>query len=194
VSGNYIQIDGHLAIQLSGVDPGTTYDRLQVTGNIVLGNSTTGGGTLDVSFVNGFTPAAGNSFDILDGASTSGTFDTLSLPSLAPGLMWNVSKLYTTGVLRVYLTGDYNGDGVVDAADYTVWRDTLGQSGTALAADGNGNGTIDAGDFDVWTMHFGEHAGSGSAASASAVPEPTSLWLLLLGILANCFRQRAMVS
>ena len=24
------------------------------------------------------------------------------------------------------LTGDYNGNGIVDAADYTVWRDTLG--------------------------------------------------------------------
>ena len=51
------------------------------------------------------------------------------------------------GVTNYSLTipvGDYNGDGKVDAADYTVWRDTLGST-TDLRADGNGNGSIDAG-------------------------------------------------
>ena len=53
--------------------------------------------------------------------------------------------LFTAGVL-----GDYNLNGVVDAADYTVWRNTLGQVADGLAADGNASGTIDAGDYDVW--------------------------------------------
>src|SRR5262249_14859890 len=35
-------------------------------------------------------------------------------------------------------SGDYNGDGVVDAADYTFWRDRVGS--TDLRADGDGNG------------------------------------------------------
>ena len=43
--------------------------------------------------------------------------------------------------------GDYNGDGVIDAADYTVWRDSLGQSGIGLPADGSGNGTVDETDL-----------------------------------------------
>ena len=47
------------------------------------------------------------------------------------------------------LLGDYNGDDIVDAADYTVWRDSIGST-TNIAADGNGNGVIDNGDFDVW--------------------------------------------
>jgi hypothetical protein len=42
--------------------------------------------------------------------------------------------------------GDYNGNGIVDAADYTVWRDSLGQTGTGLAADGDGNGVVDQAD------------------------------------------------
>jgi choice-of-anchor C domain-containing protein len=50
--------------------------------------------------------------------------------------------------------GDYNHNSVVDAADYTVWRDTL-SSTTNLAADGNGNGTIDTGDYGVWKSNFG---------------------------------------
>ncbi len=46
-------------------------------------------------------------------------------------------------------TGDYNFNGVVDAADYVVWRDTLGQSGVGLAADGNGDSQIDAADYGI---------------------------------------------
>ena len=46
--------------------------------------------------------------------------------------------------------GDYNGDHLVDAADYSVWRDSFGQTGSGLAADGNGNGMVDAADYTVW--------------------------------------------
>jgi hypothetical protein len=56
------------------------------------------------------------------------------------------------------LLGDYNHDGHVDAADYTVWRNTLGQMGLTLfgGADGDGDGTIDTDDYGVWKSHFGE--------------------------------------
>ena len=43
----------------------------------------------------------------------------------------------TAAIVPPSLAGDYNGDGVVDAADYTVWRDTFGQTGADLAADGD---------------------------------------------------------
>jgi len=67
-----------------------------------------------------------------------------------------------------FLDGDYNADGAVDAADYTVWRDGLGSIYTPA-------------DYEVWKAHFGQSAGSGSlafSASHAAVPEPTSLWLM----------------
>ena len=54
--------------------------------------------------------------------------------------------------------GDYNYDGLVDASDYTLWRDKLGST-TNLAADGNGNGVVDAGDFIAWSSHFGQSVG-----------------------------------
>jgi hypothetical protein len=47
------------------------------------------------------------------------------------------------------MPGDYNRDGAADAADYTVWRDTLGATGY-IAADGNKNSTIDTGDLSLW--------------------------------------------
>ena len=52
------------------------------------------------------------------------------------------------------LPGDYNFDGLVDAADYCVWRDTLGAAGD-LRADGDGNGTIETADYNQWKGYFG---------------------------------------
>ena len=72
------------------------------------------------------------------------------------------------------LVGDYNSNGTVDAADYTVLRDTMGST-TDMRADGNGNHVIDEGDFLMWRSHFGEVmplGGGAAAASASAQPVP----------------------
>ena len=65
------------------------------------------------------------------------------------------------------LTGDYNQDNVVDAADYVVWRKTV-DSTTDFRADGNGDGVIDAGDYDVWRANFGATLASPGTASAMA--------------------------
>jgi hypothetical protein len=156
-------------------------------------------GALSVALINSFAPAAGSSFDILDfiPGNLSVTFASLSLPSLTAGLTWNTSQLYTSGVISVVsagLAGDYNHNGIVDAAHYTVWRDSLGST-TSLAADGNNSGTIDDGDYMVWKTNFGNHSGSGAGAGANvAVPEPSSLWMLLAGILTMCCRRRSKVS
>jgi hypothetical protein len=80
----------------------------------------------------------------------------------------------SAAALLITLPGDYNHDDVVDAADYVVWRNALGQSGTGLAADGNGNGTIDAGDYSLWKANFGNTSGSGAGSIfiTASVPEP----------------------
>lgn len=85
---------------------------------------------------------------------------------------------------------DFNHNGVVDAADYTIWRDTLGQTGPGLAADVDGNNVVDQADYNVWKAQFGFTTGSGSGASAGrlsaggAVPEPSSCRLAILAGLA----------
>jgi endonuclease I len=90
-------------------------------------------------------------------------------------------------VIAAILAGDYNGDGVVDAADYTVWRDTFGQSVAAAhdGADGDGDTMIGPGDYQVWVDNFGQMAAGGasgaSTAKSAAVPEPGSLCLLGFG-------------
>lgn len=94
-------------------------------------------------------------------------------------------------------SGDYNRDGVVNAADYTVWRDTLGST-TVLTANGNDSGTsmsvINQADYQLWVNKFGSAAGSGAdSATGIAVPEPT-YWMLTmiaaLAILARSFFRR----
>ena len=63
--------------------------------------------------------------------------------------------------------GDYNRDGSVDAADYTVWRDLAGEIvAIGSSADGNRDGTIDDADFLVWRNHFGITTPAGSGAAA----------------------------
>lgn len=78
-------------------------------------------------------------------------------------------------VLSAGLTGDFNEDGIVDAADYTIWRDTLGST-TDLRADANGDSTIDSVDYALWRTNFGAISGSGS--SIDTVPEAASGFLL----------------
>jgi hypothetical protein len=87
--------------------------------------------------------------------SSSGAFATINLPVLTGGRAWNTSLLYTTGQISVLLAGDYNGNGIVDAADYVVWRHSLGQVvAQYTGTDGNGNGAIDTGDYDLWRTAF----------------------------------------
>ena len=87
------------------------------------------------------------------------------------------------------LPGDYNHNGIVDAGDYVVWRDTLGQTGIGLAADGNANGQIDTADYDVWCAHFSHTAASGTL-TGRAVSEPTTSFLLTLAIAGWCSGRR----
>jgi hypothetical protein len=75
------------------------------------------------------------------------------------------------------LPGDFNGDHVVDAADYTVWRDGLGAQYTPA-------------DYQDWKSNFGQSAGAGSVSSAT-VPEPAATMLVFAAIfLAPAFRRR----
>ena len=74
-------------------------------------------------------------------------------------------------------SGDYNQDGVIDAADYIVWRKGLG---TTFTHD----------DYNVWRAHFGQSAGSGFAAEAhAAVPEPATVLMIIVMVVVICQRR-----
>lgn len=86
------------------------------------------------------------------------------------------------------LPGDFNGDGQVDAVDYTVWRDNVGaENEAALAWNGNGFG-IDQSDYNLWKANYGATL----PGSSVAVPEPTTLILCLAtaGLITTQRRRR----
>jgi hypothetical protein len=105
----------------------------------------------------------------------------------------DLSDLFVANTIPATLppAGDYNGDGVVDAADFTVWRDHLGQVYTLLNRDPSHSGAVNQTDYDVWRDNFGRGitGGGGAASGQSAadfgelsrtVPEPSALALTLL--------------
>jgi hypothetical protein len=80
--------------------------------------------------------------------------------------------------------GDYNGNGVVDTADYIIWREN---NGTAFQltneVSGVTPGQVTDDDYTEWRARFGNTAGSGATVGGTAtIPEPTTWVLALLGI------------
>ncbi len=117
------------------------------------------------------------------GTAGNGTIESLALfnidaPNQGDVFFNSLSYENVTG-----LAGDYNGDGTIDAADYTVWRDTLTAGGTGLLNDPT-PGVVDSTDFDYWKAHYGESSAAGSGSLAlQAVPEPSTIWLALLALI-----------
>jgi hypothetical protein len=186
---------GVLEIEIGDTVPGD-FDQI----NHILGAGIAElGGVLDVSLIGGFSPALDDSFAIITASGgVNGTFSTLAdeLPALSSGLEWAIDYGTNNVVLSVVtagLPGDYNQNGTVDAADYTVWRDNLG-SGASLPNDDTPG--VGQDDYDRWKTNFGNVAagsgvGSGSGAgSSAAVPEPATIGLLAWALFAIAWRCR----
>jgi hypothetical protein len=86
-------------------------------------------------------------------------------------------------------SADFNGNHVVDAADYVLWRNFSGTIGTGTSSTGDANGdhNVDATDYGIWKATFGSSVGSGSAAT---VPEPSISALAVAAIAAMALRRR----
>jgi hypothetical protein len=79
------------------------------------------------------------------------------------------------------LAGDFNGDNKVDAADYTVWRNTFGAMRPNLLADANSDEEVDQADYQIWKSNFGLTTGGGGSTT---VPEPSALLMAMLALAA----------
>jgi hypothetical protein len=152
-------------------------------------------------------------------AAQIGEVNQTGFTTLAPGAALNLGNLYLGGeqdldfsfliqgqeeatpghvmyqafVPGEPIQGDYNGNGVVDAADYTLWRDNLNAPNEdAINNNGDGGG-VTASDYTYWKARFGNtsNPGAGSVATG-AVPEPATALLAFVtfGLAAICRRGR----
>lgn len=88
VNGDFVFGDSAtFDVELAGPIAGTGYDVMDVSGEAWLD------GTLAVSLLDGFTPAAGQSFDVLFAEVLHGTFGSSVLPDLGPNLRWEIHYL-----------------------------------------------------------------------------------------------------
>ncbi len=93
----------------------------------------------------------------------------------------------TVPVESAGLPGDYNENNVVDAADYTVWRNNLG-SATALPNDPSAGVGTD--DYDRWKANFGDTLPGTGGLSGGTVPEPSTLVFVSLALAFAGFGRR----
>ncbi len=164
-------------------------------------------GSLDTA---GWTGIDGAGTDWVEAINNSANqlveFNTTGFTTLAPGATLNLGDLFdgsaqdldfnfllmgeeeaTAGVVvyEAYVppAGDFNNDGIVNAADYTVYRDNLGAAG--LPND-NGLGTVGEAHYELWRDNYGATSGAASSV-ASAVPEPSSVAMVvvMLGLSAR---------
>ena len=116
--------------------------------------------------------------------------------AFTPGFAHDLTFLFTAddqvrrGPVKYVLTGDYNGNGVVDAADYVVWRRTLGQNvAFGSGADGDGDGVIGPGDYTAWRSSFSATLPP-AAIGAANVSEPCMIGLIGSACMAGLMWRR----
>ena len=110
VSGNYTQTaSGSINSELAGNTPGTGYDQLVVTGTANLD------GTINVSFISGFTPADNDVFDLVTWGTHTGAFANVNLPAYPAGTL---TPTYETNAFRI--TADTVGDLVINKSGPTT--------------------------------------------------------------------------
>ncbi|HEX2477215.1 MAG TPA: hypothetical protein VHK01_20840 [Lacipirellulaceae bacterium] len=179
ILGDYTQSAGAtLEIEIGGTATATQFDFVDITGTATLG------GELQLALINGFVPDPEDEFivfnagDLLSFFTNAGngqrveTIDGVGsfLVHYGPTSIFNPNQIVLSEFAPARVPSDYNGDGVVDAADYVVWR----------KYDGSQAG------YDLWRANFGATVGSGAEASSNAaVPEPTTLFIVLVGTLAT---------
>jgi T5SS/PEP-CTERM-associated repeat protein len=183
VTGSYTQQSaGKLEIDIGGLIAGSEHDHLNVQGSAALA------GELRLNLIDGFLPAPESIFTILSAggnltgalsnvvngqrlATTDGTGSFLV--HYGDGSTFNPKQVVLTNFQQAGLFGDYNNDGLVDAADYVLWR-----------ARSGANSTVDTQNYLDWRRSFGQSAaGAGSQSGGDAqhvpVPEPSALAFMI---------------
>ncbi len=174
---------GKLAFELEG---GDLLSQISVTGNAT------------------FNASSILAFDTTNASPTQASYNLLTAASITnSGLVFSGPSGWTYQIVAggngqilqavqggpVGVDGDYNNNGVVDAADYVLWR-----NGGPLQNEVDNPGTVSDGDYTAWRARFGKTTnGAGSGTQVAAVPEPVSflLWVSAAVAMATVRRRGA---
>ncbi|QDS98694.1 matrixin family metalloprotease [Adhaeretor mobilis] len=115
---------------------------------------------------------------------------TLQEAAMDPNITTGTRKLWTDldaagltdigwSVAAPPTPGDFTGNGTVNGADLTQWQ---GDFGLNAYSDANSDGSSNGLDFLIWQQNFG--AGEGATPNFTAVPEPTTLSICVLAVVA----------
>ncbi len=140
-------------------------------------------GDLLVELNEGFTTLPGETFDILTASSITGSFNQTQISNVAglAGLWLNVLTDSDSVTLEAdALGGDANLDATVDVLDLSLLATNYGSAGNWSQGDYNGDGVIDVLDLSILATNYGS---SVTSSSATTVPEPASIALLLTGLI-----------
>ena len=186
--------DNTLSYILAGPEAGSGYGQLNILSGVVNLFGVRGtAGTLEI-LLDDYQPEAGDSFELFNVArAAAGEFAQLLLPDLGDSLTWDISSLYTDGVIAVeleaFLVGDMNLDGTVDTGDVAPFVLALTDPSAYMAQFGvdeatmtalgdiNQDGAFDTGDVAPFVQLL-------VGGNSPSVPEPGTLALLGLGALA----------
>lgn len=118
---------------------------------------------------------------------TTGEFTTINLPDLDDDLLWKIDL--TSGLSAVVLaSADFDANGVVDGADLGRWQGGFGAvSADRADGDADGDGAVTGRDFLLWQQQRGA---SSAEPASTAVPEPGSVWIIVMAALAIGRRKR----
>ena len=103
LGGDLTMFEGSGIVLEAGRPLAGSFDRLVIDGRLAIG-----GGDFILS-LDGDPVHAGDSYDFLDFGATSGHFSHLVLPTLADGLYWDSSRLYSDGILSVQAVPEPSG-------------------------------------------------------------------------------------
>jgi hypothetical protein len=129
--------------------------------DVITANAVTLDGHLEARLLNGYSPAVGTTFGVIDGTSLTGEFASAALQRPGPGKNWLI--VYNDVADRVDLVvntcvGDISYDGTIDADDLIVVILTWGQCAEPILCPGdtNGNGQVDADDLIAVVLGWGD--------------------------------------
>lgn len=139
-----IVLSGGSAFEVE-VNPGGA-DLLDSSSTIVVG------GTLDVSYVEGFAPVGYWARTIMEGSDISGSFDVVNVPAPAAGLVTKVVNTGTELLVGQTCKSDQNLDGALDFFDISSFLSAY--SAEDPSADFNGDGDFDFFDISGFLSSF----------------------------------------